>query len=170
MPRKKKSKWGKRATMIGVMLGFAASIPMNLLSAWLQEKVVINLFYLFLVLLLVAAIIYSGRKMRTPDFLNNIFWFLLATVTFNLISTWVQFNLLHDTFSFSTVTLVLSVSVMLLAISALLQSHFLKRWKQSMRMKYRWNAINMRLASEYSENPVRNLRRKKRLPRQKRRL
>lgn len=50
MPRsKKKSPWGKRATLTGVVLGLVASVPMNLLSGWLQE---INIFYLVLVFFL----------------------------------------------------------------------------------------------------------------------
>ena len=158
--------------MTGVVLGLIASIPMNLLSVWLQEKVVINLVYLALALLLIAAIIYSGRKLHTPDFLNTIFRLLLATVTLNLLSVWIQYRLLRDTYSFPTITLLLAASVIILAISALLQAHSLRRFGQSMRMKYYWNAKNMRLAKERSEHPEHHVsvRRHRRLPRQKRRL
>ena len=142
MPRsKKKSPWGKRATFTGVVLGLVASVPMNLLSGWLQE---INIFYLVLVFLLIAAIIYSGWKMRTPDFLNNIFWLLLATVSLNLLSTWIQFSLLHNTYSFPTVTLFLAASVIILALGALFQSHLYSRKKQSIITQRVWNARRTR--------------------------
>lgn len=166
MPRKKKSKWGTA----GLVLSLLASIPMNLLTAWLQKDVVINALYLVLVILLLVALMYFGKKKRTSAFFNGVFWLLVITVTLNLVSTWIEESVIQDKFTLSNVTVFLSLSVIALSLSALLQSHFLRRWKQSMRMKYKWNAVNMRLASEYSENPERNMKVKKRLPRRKRRL
>lgn len=166
---KKKNSWSKRSTLTSVVLGLVASIPMNLLSAWLQEKVVINLLYLAVAILLVGVIIYSGKKLRTPDFLNNIFWLLLATVSVNLISIWIQYSLLHDTYSFPSVTLFLAASVIILVIGALFQSHYYRRFKQRVIMKRKWSARNVRLAKERSENPELYVEVKKRMPRKKRR-
>ncbi len=167
MPRSKKRKraWSKLSAATIIVLGFVASILMNLLTAWLQQDVISNAFYLFLVIFLLAAIIYSAKKARTPPILNKVFWVLVATVSFNLLSTWIQENILHNSFTISSVSLILSLTVIALAISALLESHYFRRLGQSIRMKRIWNARSMSLASRGRENTV-----KKRLPPQKRKF
>jgi hypothetical protein len=124
MPRRKKKwKWSKLSAWTAVALGLAAGVTMNLVTAWFQKDVISNAFYLILVIFLLAAMAYSGRKMHTPDFLNYVFWFLIATVSLNLVSTWIQYSMLRDTYSLPVVTLVLSFSVFALSVSALIQSH-----------------------------------------------
>ncbi len=67
MPRRKK-RWSKISAWTVVVLGLAAGVTMNLVTAWFQKDIISNAFYLFLVIFLLAAIIYSGRKMRTSEF------------------------------------------------------------------------------------------------------
>src|SRR5260370_24359768 len=128
MPRRKKG-WSKLSAWLVVVLGLAAGVTMNLVTAWLQKDVISNALYFLLVIFLLGAIIYSARKVRTPDFLNNVFWFLVATVSLNLFSTWVQYSVLHDTYTLPSVTLFLSFSVIALSISGLIQSNYYGRFK-----------------------------------------
>jgi hypothetical protein len=165
MPRRKKG-WSKVSAWTVIVLGLVASITINLVTAWLQKDVISNALYLFLVFFLLAAIMYSARKMRTPPLLNNVFWFLVASVSFNLFSTWIQMSLLHDTYTVSSVTLFLSLTIIALSLSALIESHYFRRRTQGIRMKRIWNARSMTpvvLQQKERKSTV-----KKRLPRQKR--
>src|SRR6266566_5201139 len=144
--RRKKTSWEKRATYASIVLAFIASVPMNLLTSWLHDDVFINVFYLFLVLFLLVAIIYiyQGKKKRSHDILNKVFWFLVATVALNLFSIWIQEKLLKNTYSVSSITLFLLVAIIALAASALFESHFYRRKVQSINMKRMWMARNNR--------------------------
>jgi hypothetical protein len=144
--RRKKTSWGKRATQTSIVLVFIASVPMNLLTSWLHDDVLINIFYLFLVLFLLVAIIYiyQSKKKRPHDLLNKVFWFLVATVALNLFSIWIQEKVLQNKYSVSSITLFLLVAIITLAASALFESHFYRRKVQSINMKRIWLARNNR--------------------------
>jgi hypothetical protein len=163
MPHRKKG-WSKVSAWTVVVLGLAAGVTMNLVTAWFQKNIISNAFYLFLVIFLLIAIIYSGRKAGTPEFLNNIFIFIVATVSLNLFSTWIQYSVLHDPYSFSSVTLFLSLTVVALSISALLQSHYYRRFRQSINMRRRASARSMTPIVLQRRESTMN----KRLPQQKR--
>jgi len=106
MPHRKKG-WSKVSAWTVVVLGLAAGVTMNLVTAWFQKDIISNAFYLILVIFLLGAIMYSGKS--THEFLNNIFIFIVATVSLNLFCTWIQFNELHDTYTLPSVTLFLSL-------------------------------------------------------------
>ena len=142
MPRRKKG-WSNISAWIVVVLGLAAGVTMNLVTAWVQKDIISNAFYFFLVLFLLGVIIYSGRKAHTPEFLNNIFILIVVTVTLNLFSTWIQYSVLHDTYSLPSVTLFLAFTVFALSISTLLQSHYYRRFRQSINMRRRASARSM---------------------------
>ena len=142
MPRRKKG-WSKISAWTVVVLGLVAGVTMNLVTAWLQKDIIPNAFYLILVLFLLGAIFYSGRKAHTPEFLNNIFILIVATVSLNLFSTWIQFSVLHDTYSLPSVTLFLSITAVALSISALLQSHYYRNFRQSINNRRRASARSM---------------------------
>ena len=162
MPRRKK-KWTKVSAWTVVVLGLAAGVSMNLVTAWFQKDVISNAFYFFLVIFLLAAIIYSGRKMRTPEFLNNIFIFVVATVSLNLFSTWIQYSVLHDTYSLPSINLFLSLTVIALSISALLQSHYYRSLRQSINNRRRASARSMTpILLKQEEKIVRQMPRNKR--------
>jgi drug/metabolite transporter (DMT)-like permease len=163
MPRRKKA-WSNVSAWTVVVLGLAAGVTMNLVTAGLQKDIISNAFYIFLVLFLLGVIIYSGRKAHTPEFLNNIFLLIVATVSLNLFSTWIQYSLLHDTYSLPSVTLFLAFTVFALSISALLQSHYYRRFRQSINMRRRASARSMTpFVLQRRESTT-----KKRLPRHKR--
>ncbi len=145
-PRGKRTSWGKVATKTSIVLAFIASVPLNLITSWLHDDVFIHAFYLFLVLFLLIAIIYiyQTKKKRTHEVLDKVFWFLVVTVSLNLFSIWIQENILHNTYTVSSITLFLSFAVIALAISALLESHFYRRFKQSVTMRRISNARSMR--------------------------
>jgi len=167
MPRSrgKKTSWSKVSTKTSIVLAFIASVPMNLITSWLHDDVFINIFYLFLVLFLLIAIIYiyQTKKKHKHDILNKVFWFLVATVSLNLFSLWIQEKILRNTYTVSSITLFLLVAVIFLAISALLESHFYRRKQQSIIMKRVWNARRTR-PPEFQERDGM----KKPLPRRKR--
>ena len=144
--RRKKTSWGKRATQTSIVLAFIASVPMNLLTSWLHDDVFISVFYLFLVIFLLIAIIYiyQSKKRRSHDLLNKVFWFLVATVALNLFSIWIQERVLQNEYSVPSITLFLLVAIILLAASALFESHFYRRTKQSITMKRIWLARQSR--------------------------
>src|SRR5271157_1383563 len=144
--RRKKTSWGKRASQTSIVLAFIASVPMNLLTSWLHDDVFVNVFYLFLVLFLLVAIIYiyQSNKKGSHDILNKVFWFLVATVALNLFSLWIQDKLLQNKYSVPSITLFLLVAIIALAASALFESHFYRRKVQSITMKRIWMARNNR--------------------------
>lgn len=165
MPRRKKT-WSKRATTTGIVLGLVASIPMNLLTLWLQKYVLVNIIYFGLVIFLVGALIYFARNKHVPELLTTVFWLLVATVSLNLFSTWVQDNILHDSFTFKSVTAILSLCVIVLAASAIFQSHYYRRFAQSVNARRRWNAKSMSYASRGRKTTVKKV--TKRIPPTKR--
>ena len=124
MPRRRKKGWSKISAWTVVILGLVAGVTMNLVTAWFQKDIIPNAFYLILVIFLLGAMFYSGRKAHTPEFLNNIFILIVATVGLNLFSTWIQYSVLHDTYSVSSVTIFLAITVIALSIAALLQPQF----------------------------------------------
>jgi hypothetical protein len=159
MPRRrlKKTSWGKVATTTSIVLAFIASVPMNLLTSWLHDDVFVNVFYLFLVIFLLAAIvnIYRSKKKRSHDILDKVFLFLVVTVALNLVSIWIQNSVLQNKYSFPSITLFLSVAIIALAASALFESHFYRRKKQSITMKRIWLARKNR-PSGFPEYQVSN--------------
>jgi hypothetical protein len=143
MPRRRKKKWSNFSAWTVVVLGLVAGVTMNLVTAWFQKDIIPNAFYLILVIFLIGAIIYSGRKAHTPDFLNNIFILIVATVSLNLFSTWIQYSVLHDTYTVSSVTIFLAITVVALSIGAILQPQFYRSKRQSINNRRRSNAKGM---------------------------
>ena len=86
---------------------------------------------------------YSGKKAKTPDILNNIFILIVATVGLNLFSTWIQYSVLHDTYSVSSITIFLAITVIALSIAAILQPQFYRSFRQSINNKRRASAKSM---------------------------
>jgi hypothetical protein len=144
MPRRlrKKTSWGKRATQTSIVLAFIASVPMNLLTSWLHDDVFVNVFYSGLIIFLLVAIvyIYQSNKKGSHDILNKVFLFLVVTVGLNLFSIWIQERVLQNKYSVSSITLFLLVAIILLALSAMFESHVYRRKVQSITMKRIWLA------------------------------
>ena len=143
MPRRRKKKWSDFSAWTVVVLGLVAGVTMNLVTAWFQKDIIPNAFYLILVIFLIGAMFYSGRKAKTPDFLNNIFILIVATVGLNLFSTWIQYSVLHDTYSVSSVTVFLAITVIALSIAAILQPQFYRSFRQSINNRRRASAKSM---------------------------
>ena len=155
--RRKKTSWGKVATRTSIVLAFIASVPMNLLTSWLHDDVLVNVFYLFLVIFLLVAIvyIYQSKKKREHKILNKVFWLLVATVALNLFALWIQNSVLDNRYSVPSITLFLLIAIILLAASALFESHFYRRKVQSINMKRIWLARQNR-PSGFPEYKPRN--------------
>lgn len=143
MPRRRKKRSINISTWTVLILGLIAGVTMNLVTAWFQKDIIPNAFYLILVIFLIIALTYSGRKAHTPEFLNNIFILIVATVSLNLLSTWIQYSVLHDTYSISSVTIFLAITVIALSLAAILQPQFYRSFRQSINMRRRANARSM---------------------------
>jgi hypothetical protein len=57
MPRRRKKRWSNISTWTALVLGLAAGVTMNLVTAWLQKDVLSNALYFFLLIFLLSAII-----------------------------------------------------------------------------------------------------------------
>src|SRR2546422_7759703 len=104
MPWSRK-KWRKLSTQVSIILGLVASIPINLVTSWFQQDILSNILYSFIVMVLAVAISYSVIKMRAP-LLTNAFWVLVASVSLNIFSSWIQDKVLHNSFTLLNMTMI----------------------------------------------------------------
>lgn len=137
--------WSKRksrklATQTGTALSFIAGITINLITAWFQQSIVNNLLLLTCVIIILIAVGYSIKKMRST-LLTGAFVFLVVSLFINLFSNWFQAKLVQN-FTISNVTVFFLFTVICLVLGALIASHPISRFENWMRKKFRNNARN----------------------------
>lgn len=161
-------KWNKYSTQVSIFLGLVASIPINLATSWFQLKILSNIFLLFVAVILIGAIFYLIRKLNIP-LLTNAFWIMVASVFLNLFSLWIQDHVLQNLFTPSSVTVILSSSIAVLTLSALIDPKVLMRFENRLKRKYKRRAkdTSISLASRGRKTKSTTIR-KKRLPPMKR--
>ena len=157
-------KWNKYSTKVSIFLGLVASIPINLATSWFQQNFLSDIFSLFFAVILIGAIFYLIRKLNI-SLLTNAFWIMVASVSLNLCSLWIQDHLLHDSFTPSNVTLILLSTIIVLSLSALIDPKVLTRFENRMKGRYRRRAKqnSISLASR-GRTTSRTTIRKKKLP------
>jgi hypothetical protein len=157
-------KWNKYSTKVSIFLGLVASIPINLATSWFQLNFLSNIFSLFFAVILIGAIFYLIKKLNIP-LLTNAFWIMTASVFLNLFATWIQENVLHNSFTPSNVTLILVSTIVVLALSALLDPKVLTRFENRMKGRYKRSAKNNSISlAARGKTTGRTTTRKKKLP------
>ena len=149
----------KLATQVSFALGFIASIPINLMTSWFQQDIISNKFLSISVIIILAAICCLVIKMRAPHYLTVASMSFVAGIFINLLSRWVQEDILHNSFTISNVALILLITAFILVSSALLGSHPISSFKTRLRRKYRRRAkqSSFRLASKGRVNAGKRL-------------
>jgi len=126
----------KLATNTSLMLGFTASLPINLASSWFQLYILSNAWYSALAIILLLAASYWFINRRTS--LSTIVFVTLAySVLFNLFASWFLANVLHSSFTVLSIIVILLLTVILLFLSNFIASHpissFVKKRKYTLR-------------------------------------
>ncbi len=161
---RKKSR--KLATQVAMILGYAASIPINIASNWLQIYILPNPFYFVSAIILSIAALYYVIK-KQPSFLTSASITFAVSVFLNLLSSWVQESLLHNTFTFGGVLLIISIPIFILVLSNFIASHPISRFENNRRRLYKRQAkVKVGLASQEKiyvrKQPKKNIKRRKR--------
>ena len=154
-------KWNEYSTKVSIFLGLVASIPINLATTWFQLNILSNIIYLIFSVILVAAIFYLIKKLSIP-LLTNAFWTMVASVFLNLFSIWLQDHVVFTPFN---VTLILSSTIVVLMLSALIDPKVLTKFEHRMKGMYKRNAKENRISlASRGRKTERTTMRKKRLP------
>src|SRR5690349_9693787 len=110
--------WSKRksrrlATRTSIILGFIAGITINLLTSWFQQDIPSNARLLIFVVIILLGIGGWFIKIRAPLMISA-FVILVFSIAFNLFSSWIQENILHNIFTTLNITWILSFTIMIL--------------------------------------------------------
>src|SRR5216683_3376634 len=129
----------KLATNTSLMLGFTASLPINLASSWFQLYILSNGWYAAIAIILLVAASYWFINRRTS--LSTIVFVTLAySVLFNLFASWFLVNVLHSSFSVLSIIVILLLTVILVLLSNFIGSHPISRYVKKKKDKLRREA------------------------------
>lgn len=162
MPSKRKSR--KLAEQTSLILSLVAGITINLVTNWFQMDILSNAFLFVIMMVALAAVgYYVIKKMRSP-FITTAFIILVVSVFFNLFSSWLQVNVLHNSFTVLEVSAFLLITIVILALSGILAIHPISYAERKLRRLRKENARGeVHFASEGStRRRQQNRRRKKR--------
>jgi hypothetical protein len=126
----------KLATQVGMVLGYIASIPINITSNWLQIYILPNPLYFVTAIILSIAALYWVRK-KQASFLASASITFAVSIFLNLLSSWVQEKVLHNTFTFGGVLLIISIPIFILVLSNFIASHPVSRFENRMWRRHR---------------------------------
>ena len=156
----------KLATQVGMVLGYAASVPINLASNWFQIDILPNpLYFVFALLLSFAALYWVVKKQAS--LLTSASITFVVSVFLNLLSSWVQVSLLDNRFTFAGVLLIMAITMIILIFSNFIASHPVSRFENKLRRKYRRQAkarVGLALEEKVSvrKQPKKTIKRKRR--------
>ncbi len=126
MPRSKKSKISY-LTMLSILIGFSASVLINLASTWFQQTIIPNRLYEILAGILAIGVLSWVIKVRSP-ILTIAFLSLVFGVLINVsITPWVQKNVLHDTYSPEIITEIGLLTILGLVLGPFIESQPMKK-------------------------------------------
>ena len=164
MPKSRTS-WYKVANYANVLLGFIASIPINLITSWLQQDIISNKFLTIFVIILLAAICYLVVRIHAPKFLIDALMGFVAGIYAGLFSVWLQGDVLHNSFTSVNVPLMVLVTLIILVLGSFIASRPIKTYVRRKRDKRRREAKkgSISLASRGKVNTTK----KPRTPRKK---
>ena len=154
MPRSKKTKLRKfldeLPTGFSIVLGLAASIPINLASTWFQQYILSNTLFSIVAIILVLGFIFWMIELRSRT-LTIAFITLIASVIANLLSSWIQDKGLHNSFSLSNVVIILCLAFLALVISAFPLSKYVRSMTKTRRVR----VVTLRTERKKSKTPKR---------------
>ena len=168
---KRKTKLPKNAITVSIVLGLAASIPINIATNWLQEDILSQPFYVILLVAVSAVVTYFVLKLNY-QYLTFAFGFMVIYIFLNLLSTGIQRSILNDSFTPMNVTVIILLIIVILALSGLFGSNFYRNWKRRANSTHKSNDISInsiylaRRGIKRSDIEIRTPRRK--MPRQNR--
>jgi membrane-bound ClpP family serine protease len=154
------------ATNTSLMLGFIASLPINLASSWFQQDVISNPFLATFLIIMLVAIFYLVLKMRAPRFIANATATFIAGIFLNLLSWVVQVYILHNSFTILNVLVILLVGVICSVLTAFIAAHPIRNFENKLKRKRRVTQSRVRLASKGKANnrkqsyPKKNIKRR----------
>jgi hypothetical protein len=93
---------GRSGESFGTLLGLVISIPVNLISTWIQWYIVSNGFVLVIMIVGLLFIFYHLIKKQNLLLFVALLSFV-ASVSINLLSSWILQNILHNSFTPSIV-------------------------------------------------------------------
>lgn len=161
----------KLATNTSLMLGFIASLPINLASSWFQLYILSNLWYTAIAIILLVAASYWFINRRTS--LSTIVFVTLAySVLFNLFASWFLVNMLHSSFSGLSIIVILLLTVILVFLTIFIGSHpisnYMRRKRDQRRREAKKSSFSLASKGRVKKQsyPNKNIRRrsKKKFP------
>lgn len=148
MPRSRTSWYGVSNKVNGVLTGFVATIPVNLLSSWFQQDIIPNKFLTLSVIILLAALCYLLVKVHAPRFLIAASFGFVAGMYVNIFSWLIQFDVLNNSFTAVNVVLIVFITVLVYVSGTFIGSHPVRKGKTWLRNKSKAKNSKFRLASK----------------------
>jgi predicted PurR-regulated permease PerM len=138
MPRSKKTKLRKfldeLPTGFSIVLGLAASIPINLASTWFQQYILSNTLFSVVAIILVLGFLYWIIELRSRTLIIATIT-LIVSVIANLLSSWIQDKRFHNSFSLENVVIILCLAFLGLMISAFPLSKYIRSMTKTRRVR-----------------------------------
>ena len=136
--------WSRRktrnlATQTGLILGFIACIPINLLTSWLQQDILSNIAFAVFIFLLCVAVWLIVLQIHSA-ILTSAFLVITANVPINLFSPLIQDKLFHNSFNLLNIVLIVAFTILCLVLSTFIVGHPITKLKRKLGMTYRANA------------------------------
>lgn len=128
----------KLANRTSIALGFGAGISINLLTSWFQQDILSDLLLLFCIVIILVGIGLWVFRTRAA-LLIGCYVVLVVSVFFNLFSSWIQDRILRNSFTTESVTVILSITIILLVLSALIGSHPISRLERKLKRSQKRN-------------------------------